>query len=153
MRSVSALVWVVLLQSACGGSKALPACEPTSASLVARTTDGKATIASLAIHPRSGQCMVLSGCIPAAGAEAGAAAPCSEVRISCFGGATGCDLTFTSVEGLSFMATATVSKAEGTDYACTLNGQTITAFGKVFDPPVIEVDFSKQGDDAGAADR
>jgi hypothetical protein len=140
---------LVVLGLACDGhEKTLSPCEEGTAPLVARTVDGMPTIATLTIVAHGGQCMLVSGCEPTADA------PCAEVHVRGVLNGVSCDLTFTSVHGETFQATATIRAVPQSGFQCSSNGDTITAFRVGFDPAMIDVDFSSataDGGDAGEA--
>src|SRR5262245_55345148 len=126
----------------CGSSnRTYPLCEQGTASLIARTVDGAATIAAVTT---TGNCQVTAVCVPST------TTPCATVSIVGYG-ATTCTATFVSVDGRSISATASVT-ANGPSYQCRDgSGMIHTAGYSHFEPASIDVDFSAAGPGDGGA--
>jgi hypothetical protein len=109
--------------------------------LAVRTSDGAATIASVAV---STGCSATAICVP------GSATPCTEVDVNAVA-ASSCTVTLTSVDARTVSVTADV--VPGASYDCRDGtGRIITAQRSAFDPAMIDIDFSTASVPDGGTD-
>jgi hypothetical protein len=164
-KQLVALVLAAAVAAACdGGGPSAPTSCPAAAAplLVARTVDGRATIAGLHIEGQGeGQertCAIDSGCVPASpGDSADARTLCAEVRLRWFRPAETCRLTFRSARGALFNVDVAASASATLTPAATSCPQDIPPwtpdpYSNAESSTVVSVDFpdDTSTDDQGA---